>query len=73
MTSPERVASDIAFTPSVKGIQTRKGSRPAYARMEQNGGWETSIDESLAQLIAEQTSFFIATSNAEGQGRKSCR
>jgi len=67
MTSPERVASDIAFTPSVKGIQTRKGSRAAYARMEQNGGWETSIDENLAQFIAEQTSFFMATSNAEGQ------
>ncbi len=59
--------SDIAFTPSVKAIQSRKGSRPAYARMEQGGGWSKSIDSELAQFIAEQSSFFMATSNAEGQ------
>ena len=27
-------ASDVAFTDTVKSIQARKGSRPAYARME---------------------------------------
>ena len=35
--------SDIAFTATVKAIQTRKGSRPSYARMESAGGWQTSI------------------------------
>ena len=30
--------SDVAFTPAVKAIQTRKGSRDTYARVEQNGG-----------------------------------
>ena len=34
-------ASDIAFTPAVKAWQERKGSRAAYARMEQKGGWQT--------------------------------
>ena len=59
--------SDVAFTPTVKDIQTRKGSRDAYARVEQNGGWQTEIDAALAAFIGEQTSFFLATANAEGQ------
>ena len=37
------VASDVAFTPSVKSIQTRKGSRAAYERMERGGSWAQSI------------------------------
>ncbi len=59
--------SDVAFTPTVKDIQSRKGSRDAYARVEQNGGWQTEIDAALASFIGEQTSFFLATANAQGQ------
>jgi hypothetical protein len=59
--------SDVAFTETVKAIQTRKGSRQAYARMEQRGGWETQIGDELAAFIGEQTSFFLATANADGQ------
>ena len=29
-------SSDVAFTPSVKAVQTRKGSRSAYAQDERN-------------------------------------
>ncbi|MEH2510895.1 putative pyridoxine 5'-phosphate oxidase superfamily flavin-nucleotide-binding protein [Nitrobacteraceae bacterium AZCC 1564] len=61
------VSSDVAFTPAVKAIQTRKGSREAYARVEERGGWRTEIDENLAAFISEQTSFFLATSTADGQ------
>jgi predicted pyridoxine 5'-phosphate oxidase superfamily flavin-nucleotide-binding protein len=60
-------ASDVAFTPTVKAIQTRKGSRRAYAKMEENGGWETTITPELAAFIAEQTSVFLGTANAAGQ------
>jgi len=60
-------ASDIAFTPEVKAIQTRKGSRGAYARMEDGGSWETAITPDLAAFIAEQTSVFLGTANAAGQ------
>ena len=60
-------SSDIAFTPAVKRIQREKGSRQAYARMEESGGWETDISDDLATFIAEQTSVFLATVNAEGQ------
>ena len=62
-----RIASDVAFTPSVKAIQSRKGSRGAYARMESNGGWATAITPDLAAFIAGQTSVFLATANAAGQ------
>lgn len=59
--------SDIAFTPTVKAIQARKGSRGAYARMEQGGGWQTQITPELKAFIEAQTSVFLATANAEGQ------
>jgi uncharacterized protein len=59
--------SDVAFTPAVKAIQTRKGSRDAYAHVEQNGGWRTEIDESLATFLASQDSMMLATANAGGQ------
>lgn len=61
------VSSDIGFTPAVKAIQTRKGSRGGYAHMEEGGGWRTEIDEVLAAFISEQTSFFLATATADGQ------
>ncbi len=60
-------ASDVAFTPAVKAIQDRKGSRATYARMEERGGWQTAITPDLAAFIAAQTSVFLATVNAEGQ------
>lgn len=60
-------ASDIAFTDSVKAIQSRKGSRAIYARMEQNGSWQTEISPDLADYIARQRSFFLATANTDGQ------
>ena len=60
-------ASDIAFTPTVKAIQSRKGSRHAYARMEQGAGWQAAITPELATFIAEQTSIYLATANVDGQ------
>jgi predicted pyridoxine 5'-phosphate oxidase superfamily flavin-nucleotide-binding protein len=60
-------SSDVGFTPTVKAIQSRKGSREAYARMEEKGGWRTGIDNDLAAFIGEQTSFFLATASAAGQ------
>jgi len=60
-------SSDIAFTPTVKQVQQRRGSRAAYARMEASGAWETTVTPELADFLAEQTSWFLATANAEGQ------
>ena len=60
-------ASDVAFTRTVKAIQARKGSRPAYARMEAGGSWEDAISGELKSEIEAQTSVFLATANAAGQ------
>lgn len=53
-------SSDVAFTPAVKAIQTRKGSREAYAHVEARGGWRTEIDENLAAFLAEANSLLDA-------------
>src|SRR5471030_294211 len=60
-------SSDVAFTPAVKAIQARKGSRDAYARVEENGGWRTEVDANLTGFLAAQDSMFLATANAQGQ------
>jgi len=60
-------SSDVAFSPSVKAVQARKGSRAAYSRMEEGGSWETRITPDLAEFIAAQRSVFLATANLEGQ------
>lgn len=61
------IASDIAFTPAVKALQERKGSRSAYARMEQGQGWNTVVTPELEDWLQRQTSFYLATANAQGQ------
>jgi predicted pyridoxine 5'-phosphate oxidase superfamily flavin-nucleotide-binding protein len=67
MSDTHTISSDVAFTPAVKAIQARKGSREAYARVEQNGGWRTEIDDDLAAYLAAQDSLFLATATADGQ------
>jgi uncharacterized protein len=67
MSDPHTYSSDVAFTPTVKSIQTRKGSREAYARVEQHGGWRTGIDGNLASLVAQTNSFYLATASGTGQ------
>jgi uncharacterized protein len=59
--------SDIAFTPSVKAIQTAKGSRFNYERMELGGGWETAVTPELESFLADLDMFYLGTANAEGQ------
>ena len=65
--SSEVYSSDVAFTPTVKAIQARKGSREAYAHVEQNGGWRTEIDDRLAAFLAGTNSFYLATATRDGQ------
>lgn len=62
-----RPVSDIAFTPRVKALQVRHGSRDAYARMERTRGWEQTITPELQAFIAERDSLYLGTANADGQ------
>ena len=64
MAELQTVSSDVAFTPAVKAVQTRKGSRQAYA---ERGDWRTEVDENLAAFLGEANSFYFATASAEGQ------
>jgi predicted pyridoxine 5'-phosphate oxidase superfamily flavin-nucleotide-binding protein len=67
MADTHRYSSDVAFTPAVKSIQARKGSRDAYADVEQNGGWRSEIDDNLAGFLANANSLYLATASADGQ------
>jgi len=67
MSDTQTSSSDVAFTPTVKAIQARKGSREAYAHVEARGGWRTEIDDNLAAFLAEANSVYFATASADGQ------
>ncbi len=61
------ITSDVAFTPTVKAAQEARGSRRGYAKMEAKGGWRDTVTPDLAAFIAERDSFYLGTSNADGQ------
>jgi predicted pyridoxine 5'-phosphate oxidase superfamily flavin-nucleotide-binding protein len=68
MTSLTHYASDVAFTDTVKRIQSERGSRRSYERMERSsGGFPSTISPDLAAFVAERDSAYIATANAAGQ------
>ena len=67
MSDTHTYSSDVAFTPAVKEIQARKGSRKAYAHVEENGGWRTEIDDNLRAFLADANSLYFATASASGQ------
>ncbi len=62
-------ASDVAFSPAVKAVQLRKGSRQMLADADATaeGAWPTRIREDLAEFIASLTSVYLATASADGQ------
>jgi predicted pyridoxine 5'-phosphate oxidase superfamily flavin-nucleotide-binding protein len=68
MTAPApRPSSDVAFTAAVKAVQERRGSRQAYRRLEERGGWRTTVTPDLAASLAACDSAFFASANAAGQ------
>lgn len=62
-----KLSSDIAFTPAVKAVQVRRGSREAYAKREARGGFRTTISPDLAAFLAEVDTAYLATANQAGQ------
>ncbi len=64
MTPP---TSDIAFTPAVKALQERNGSRAGYARMAEKKDWHDTVTPDLAAFLAERDSFYLASASAEGR------
>jgi predicted pyridoxine 5'-phosphate oxidase superfamily flavin-nucleotide-binding protein len=63
----DRPSSDVAFTETVKNVQRARGSRGAYAQMEEAGGFRTEIDARLRATLAEANSAYLVTASAGGQ------
>ena len=59
--------SDIAFTPSVKAAQERRGSRAGYAKRLAQRDWSALVTPELREFLAESESIYLATVNAAGQ------
>jgi predicted pyridoxine 5'-phosphate oxidase superfamily flavin-nucleotide-binding protein len=59
--------SDVFFSDAVKAVQTRRGSRTAYAKQEAAGGFQREITPDLAAWLAERDSAYLATASASGQ------
>jgi len=62
-----KYTSDVAFTPAVKALQEKYHSRHSYARMEETRGWQSEVTPVLAQFLNTMDSFYMGTSNSQGQ------
>ena len=60
-------ASDIAFSPAVKAIQSRRGSRQIFAAREASGGFRTAVTPDLVAFLAEVDTAYLATASAAGR------
>ena len=60
MPEPKYV-SDLAFTPSVKAEQEKRGSRAVYQKAIERRDWQNTLDDVLKTFIAERDSFYLAT------------
>ena len=59
-----RAFAKLAFTPSVKALQERHGSRKAYARLE--GEVEDAFSLNESSFIRARDGFYMATVNQDG-------
>ena len=56
----------LVFTPMVKKLQERYGSRKQYERMQNSGPAQDRLTESEIEFLAQRDSFYMATSGATG-------
>jgi predicted pyridoxine 5'-phosphate oxidase superfamily flavin-nucleotide-binding protein len=56
----------LAFTPLVKKLQERYGSRRQYERMEEAGDPQDALTAFEEQFLADRDSFYMATTGATG-------
>ncbi len=58
---------DLAFTPSVKAVQEKYGSRRSYSRFEGGEPDFHGLGEAEKDFITQRDGFYLATVNASGQ------
>lgn len=61
-----RAYSDIAFTPAVRALQTRMGSRSAYAALDRTEDRRHQLTKHEAEFIRERDGFYQATVSETG-------
>ncbi|MEQ1515100.1 MAG: pyridoxamine 5'-phosphate oxidase family protein [Usitatibacteraceae bacterium] len=61
-----RAYADIAFTPAVRAMQSRAGSRAAYARLDRSEDRRDQLGAHEAEFIAARESFYQATVSETG-------
>jgi len=61
-----RAFSDIAFTPTVRRVQTQRGSRAAYEPLDHTDDRRDTLTEREAQFIAARDGFYQATVGETG-------
>jgi uncharacterized protein len=61
-----RAYSDIAFTPAVRAMQTRMGSRGAYAPLDQTSDRRDALGAQEAEFIEARDGFYQATVSETG-------
>jgi predicted pyridoxine 5'-phosphate oxidase superfamily flavin-nucleotide-binding protein len=61
-----RAYSDIAFTPAVRAMQTRMGSRQAYAPLDHTNDRQDALGGSEAEFIESRDGFYQATVGETG-------
>lgn len=59
--------SDVAFSSAVKAVQTEKGSRQLYEKVEQGFGWQTKVTPELAVFLEDLDMFYLGTASQTGQ------
>lgn len=63
----DKPSSDVAFSDAVKAVQSARGSRASYARIERGGGFETEVTDDLRGFLARIDTAFLASASADGQ------
>lgn len=61
-----RKFTQLAFTPIVKAIQEKYGSRQMYTRMEESGPENDTLIPQLTAFIQARDSFYMGTVNSTG-------
>jgi uncharacterized protein len=56
----------LVFTPAVKALQEKYGSRRQYAKLEASGASATRLGPKEREFIAERDSFYMATVGSTG-------
>ncbi|MDB5999185.1 MAG: pyridoxamine 5-phosphate oxidase [Rhizobacter sp.] len=61
-----RAFADLAFTPAVRAVQTRMGSRGAYARLDQDEDRHEALTPFETEFIEARDGFYMATVSETG-------